>query len=187
MQVETLDIRNLTEAQATDIAKLLVRVWPKSAKTLAIRREQMLAMGCDYAGADVQAPRSFFVREHGEIIAHSAILPRTIGTAAGDLVIAGLTRVATGPEQRGRGLGNVVVQAAFEFIDNGTFPFSLFQTTVEVCPFYEKFGAIIIKNPIINSLEGEDHGSPFWDKVIMRYPSSGSWPEGEIDLRGPGY
>ena len=54
-------------------------------------------------------------------------------------------------------------------------------------PFYEKLGASTIDNPIINSLADDRHASPFWDRVIMRYPSTGTWPEGEIDLRGPGY
>ncbi len=187
MQVETLDSRTLTEDQATEIAKLLVRVWPKSAKTLADRRDQLLAMGRNYAGPKAQAPRSYIICENDEVIAHSAILPRTIGTTAGDLVIAGLTRVGTAPEQRGRGLGEIIVRAAFAAVDAGTFPFALFQTTGVVRPFYEKLGATMVENPIINSLEHDAHGSPFWDKEIMRYPSKGSWPKGEIDLRGPGY
>ncbi|NOY41922.1 MAG: GNAT family N-acetyltransferase [Planctomycetes bacterium] len=187
MQVETLDIRTLPNAQATEIAELLVSVWPKSVKTVAVRHEQLLALGDHYAGLEAQAPRSLFIRENGQIIAHAAVLPRTIGTAAGDMVIAGLTRVCTAPEQRGRGLGEIVVRAVFELVDDGTFPFSLFQTTLEVRPFYEKLGATIIENPIINSLEKDAHGSPFWDKEIMRYPGSGNWPGGEIDLRGPGY
>jgi len=187
MQVETLDARTLTPAQATDIAELLVRVWPNSTKKLADREEQMLAMGRDYTGPDTQAPKSFLLRENGKIIAHSAFLPRTIGTTTGDLVIAGLTRVCTDPNQRGRGLGDIVVKAVFDLVDDGTFPFSLFQTTLEVRPFYEKLGATIIENPIINSLEKQSHVSPFWDKEIMRYPGTGGWPDGVIDLRGPGY
>ena len=187
MQVESIDCRKLSQAQAKEIAELLVRVWPKSSKTLEIREQQMLSMGQGYQGPDTQAPRSFLIRDKGKLIAHSAFLPRTIGTSSGDMVIAGLTRVCTDPEQRGRGLGDIVVRAVFDLVDNGTFPFSLFQTTLEVRPFYERLGSIVIENPIINSLEKESQGSPFWDKEIMRYPASGQWPVGEIDLRGPGY
>ena len=40
---------------------------------------------------------------------------------------------------------------------------------------------------IVNSLGDDLHESPFWDRVIMRYPTDRDWPPGEIDLRGPGY
>lgn len=187
MQVETLDLRTLSRAQASEIAELLVRVWPESEKTFEIRRDQLLELGLGYRGPDSQFPRSFLIREEGRLIAHSAVLPRTTGTMAGELTIGGLTRVCTDPDQRGRGLGEIVVRAVFDLVDEGVFAFSLFQTTLDVKPFYEKFGAQTVENRIINS-RGEDAGaSPFWDKQIMRYPSGGDWPTGEIDLRGPGY
>ncbi len=187
MNVETLDARTLSKADALEIAKLLVRVWPRSKKTVTIRQHQMLELGRNYQGAEELAPRSFLIRQEGGVIAHAAVLPRSIGTSAGEMMIAGLTRVCTAPEQRGRGLGEVVVRAIFSLVDNEIFPYSLFQTTQEVRPFYEKLGACIIENPIVNSLGDDLHASPFWDKVIMRYPCGGSWPLGEIDLCGPGY
>jgi predicted N-acetyltransferase YhbS len=186
MKVETLDARNLSEADAQLIAELLVRVWPDS-KTVDVRRRQMIELGLNYTGPDAQAPRSFLIREAGKVIAHSAILPRTVGAAAGELVIAGLTRVCTDADQRGRGLGELVVRAVFDLVDQGFFMFSLLHTTLDVRPFYEKLGCCTVENPIINSLTPQEHESPFWDKEIMRYPATGDWPTGEIDLRGPGY
>ena len=187
MQVEMLDARTLSRADARAIAELLVRVWPKLNKSVEIRQQQMLDMGRDYHGSDDQAPRSFLLRENGRVIAHAAIITRTIGTTQGDLTIAGLARVCSDPDQRGRGLGALVVRPVFELVDNGTFPCSLFQTSPEVRPFYEKLGATAIDNPITNSLADDMHESLFWDRVIMRYPSGPGWPAGEIDLRGPGY
>jgi predicted N-acetyltransferase YhbS len=187
MQVETLDARHLTEADALAIAELLVRVWPDSHKTVEVRQQQMLDMGRDYQGPDQQAPRSFVIREQGRVIAHSAVIPRTIGTADGELTIAGLARVGTDPDQRGRGLGAVVVRPVFELVDQGAFTFSLFQTTDEVSNFYKKLGCATVDNPIVNSLAEDENHSPFWDKVILRYPDGPGWPEGKIDLRGPGY
>ncbi len=187
MQVETLDARSLSEADARGIAELLVRVWPKSPKTVEVRQRQMLEMGRDHQGSDLQAPRSFVVREEGRVIAHSAVIPRTIGTSQGEITIAGLTRVGTDPNERSRGLGALIVRPVFELVDQGAFSFSLFQTTAEVSPFYEKLRCAAIDNPIVNSLAEDEHHSPFWDKVIMRYPDGPGWPEGEIDLRGPGY
>lgn len=187
MQVESLDARTLSDADARAIAELLVRVWPKSPKTVEIRHQQMLEMGRNHSGAEERAPRSILVRERGRVIAHAAIIPRTITTSQGKLTIAGLTRVGTDPDLRGRGLGAMVVRPLFELVDQGAFAYCLFQTTPDVKPFYEKLGATIVDNPIVNSLAEDEHQSPFWDPVIMRYPSGPDWPEGEIDLVGPGY
>jgi predicted N-acetyltransferase YhbS len=187
MQVEMLDARTLSPADALAIAELLVRVWPKPEKTVEIRQQQMLEMGRDYQGGDTQAPRSFLLRESGRVIAHAAIITRTIGTSWGDLTIAGLARVCSDPDLRGRGLGALVVRPIFELVDRGVFPFSLYQTSEQVRPFYEELGATTVDNPIVNSLAEDKNVSPFWDSVIMRYPNGLAWPAGEIDLRGPGY
>jgi hypothetical protein len=88
---------------------------------------------------------------------------------------------------RGRGLGELVVRAAFALVDEGQFEFALFQTNRRTQPFYEKFGAAPVTNPVINSLAAEPTANPFWDEVVMRYPADGNWPAGTIDLRGPGY
>jgi len=187
MQVETLDLRKVSDADALEIAELLVRVWPKSEKTVAIRKSQLIELGQRFDQHKEPGPRSFLIRESGQLIAHAAVLPRSIGTAAGELEIAGLTRVCTCPEHRGRGLGEIIVRPVFDLVDSGIYQFSLFQTTQAVRSFYEKLGACVIENSIVNSQDPDQHESPFWDKVIMRYPSGGSWPAGEIDLRGPGY
>jgi len=187
MEVETLDLRTISDADALEIAELLVQVWPKSVKTVAIRQRQLMELGQKHDRHAEPAPLSFMIRESGLLIAHSAVLPRSIGTSAGDLEIAGLTRVCTAPQQRGRGLGQLIVRPVFDLVDSGVYQFSLFQTAQEVRPFYEKLGARVVENAIVNSLDTDHQESPFWDKVIMRYPGGGSWPEGEIDLRGPGY
>jgi hypothetical protein len=103
------------------------------------------------------------------------------------LTILALARVCTDPAVRGRKLGDAVVRATLRLVDNGAFPFSLFQTSEEVRPFYERLGAVVIDNRFINSLAEDSTADPFWAPVRMRYPSTGEWPTGEIDLRGPGW
>jgi hypothetical protein len=44
-----------------------------------------------------------------------------------------------------------------------------------------------VTNPIVDSLAADPSVNPFWDEVVMRYPAVKHWPEGEIDLRGPGF
>ncbi|MEM9660155.1 MAG: hypothetical protein AAF961_17460, partial [Planctomycetota bacterium] len=99
----------------------------------------------------------------------------------------GLARVCSHPEHRGCGLGELVVRAAFGVVDDGEFPWSLFQTTYPVQAFYNKLGAQLVKNPIVNSLGEDPQANPFWDEIIMRYPAKADWPKGVIDLLGPGY
>jgi len=187
MQIECFDANTLTETEARAIGELLATIWPNPEKPVEVRTRQMLEMVQGYQGAAAQAPRSFVIREQGRVIAHSAVIPRTIGTDAGEITIAGLLRVCTDPDQRSRGLGALVVRPVFELVDEGIFPFSLYQTSPQVKPFYEKLGACVVANKIVNSLGEDPQTSPFWDSVAMRYPSTGQWPSGEIDLRGPGY
>jgi hypothetical protein len=79
------------------------------------------------------------------------------------------------------------VRAIFDLVDHGPFEHSLFQTSHQVRPFYEKLGAGLVTNPIVDSLAADPSVNPFWDEVVMRYPAVKHWPEGEIDLRGPGF
>jgi predicted N-acetyltransferase YhbS len=187
MHIETLDRRNISEADARAIAELLVKVWPRPEKTVATRMADLLIHWKDYRGPEVEFPRSLVVRESHRLTAHAAALPRKIGTADGDFTVMGLAQVCSDPELRGRGLGEAVVRAAFDAVDHGPFAHSLFQTSFEVRPFYEKLGACLVTNRIVNSLGDDPAKNPFWDEVVMRYPAAKPWPEGDIDLRGPGY
>jgi predicted N-acetyltransferase YhbS len=186
-RVETWDARTLTAEQALNIGELLARIWPKPNVTAADRAAQQIAFGRGYAGHDAQAPRSYVVLDGGRVIAHALIFARTVRTLAGELTIAALARVCSDPDRRGQGLGEAVVRAAFAPVDGGDFAFSLFQTSHRVRPFYEKLGCVLVDNPITNSLGEAPKASPFWDEIVMRYPATGAWPSGTIDLRGPGY
>jgi predicted N-acetyltransferase YhbS len=187
MHVETLDRRQLREADALAISELIVSIWPKPGRTAETMAADMLNQWRAYSVAHRQHPRSFVVREDGRVIAHASFDPRNIGTSAGEMTVLALARVCTAPAARGRKLGQAVVQAAFELVDDGSFPFALFQTTDDVQSFYDKLGAVRIFNRFINSLAEDPTANPWWSPVIMRYPSGPGWPEGEIDLRGPGY
>jgi hypothetical protein len=187
MHIETMDRRNYDEAIARSIAALLCSVWPKPGRTVETRVEKMKADWAAYRGPEQQLPRSLFIRENGRVIAHSGVDVRTIGTSQGDLTVLALARVCTDPAERGRNLGAAVVGNTFALVDQGVFPWSLFQTTHKVRPFYEKLAACLVTNRIVNSLGDDPTKNPFWDEIVMRYSCGPGWPEGEIDLRGPGY
>jgi predicted N-acetyltransferase YhbS len=141
----------------------------------------------NHDGPEATFPRSVIIREGGRVIAHAAALPRTIGTSEGEMTVLALAQVCSDPELRGRKLGQAVVRAAFDLVDHGPYPHSLFQTSHHVRPFYEKLGACLVTNRIVNSLGDEPQKNPFWDEVVMRYPAAKHWPGGEIDLLGAGY
>jgi len=187
MPVEIWDARRFTPAQAQAIGALINQVWPKPNLTADDRTAQQLVIGRQYSGPDAQAPRTMVVVDAGRVVAHAAMLPRRISTQRGEMVVGGLARVCTDPAMRGRGLGELVVRAAFGLVDAGDFAFALFQTSRRVQPFYDMVGAVPVENRIVNSLGDDPDASPFWDEVVMRYPGTGDWPEGTIDLRGPGY
>jgi hypothetical protein len=187
MQIETIDLRTVSEADAQAAAALVCSIWPKPGRTVESLATEMLAQWKVYSGPESQHPRSFFIREGGRLIAHATAVPRTIGTTAGDMTILALARVCTDPAARGRHLGEAVARAALALVDNGTFPFALFQTNERVKPFYERLGAVQVPNRFINSTAADPAASAFWDPVIMRYPATAGWPAEEIDLRGRGW
>lgn len=185
MNIETLDRRKITEPDARAITELLVKVFPR--RPFEERLEQVLNQWRDFDGPEEQYPRSLIVREAGRVIAHAAAWGRTIGTSQGEITVLTLAQVCTDPAERGRKLGVAVVRAVFDIVDQGPFSFSLFQTSHQVRPFYEKLACCLVTNRIVSSLADDPTANPFWDEVAMRYPSGPGWPDGEIDLRGPGY
>jgi predicted GNAT family N-acyltransferase len=186
-KIETIDRRTINGADARAIAELVVKIWPKIGRTVDSFTADLLTQWKDYDGPENQHPRSFLIREGGRIVAHASIYPRTVSTANGELTVLALARVCTDPSVRGRKLGDAVVRKSFELVDIGGFPFSLFQTTPDVKAFYERLGAVAIHNTFVNSLADDPKANPFWAEVLMRYPATGNWPAGEIDLRGPGW
>lgn len=187
MQIETLDHRTMNEADAREIAELLIAIWPKPGRTVDTRTAEILTQWRNYSGPEAQHTRSFVVREGGHIVAHAQAEPRTVKTSAGDITVLALCRVCTNPEVRGKKLGQAVVTEAFKLVDSGAFRFALFQTRDVVRPFYEKLGATSANNRFFNSLAADPTVTPFWDTEIMRYPSTGDWPAGDIDTNGPGW
>jgi predicted GNAT family N-acyltransferase len=186
-KIETIDRRRINDADGRAISELVVSIWPKIGRTVETFTAEVLAQWKDYRGPEDQHPRSLLIREEGRLIAHASVYPRTVRTSKGEITVLALARVCTDPAVRGRGLGDAVVREAFRLVDCGTFPFSLFQTTYPVQPFYERLGAIVIDNTFVNSLAEDPKAYPFWADVVMRYPATGDWPKGEIDLRGPGW
>lgn len=185
---ETIELPGISDSQALVLGRLLASVWPKPDKGPPQRAAKLQAIGAAYQGPAEQQPLSHVVFEGEIAIAQSTTFARTVQTSDGDLTVLALAMVASAPDRRGEGLGALIVRAAFDRVDSGAFPCSLFQTSFAVRPFYERLGCQLVENPIRNSKnESDPNANPFWDDVVMRYPSDLAWPTGDIDLNGDGY
>ena len=158
-KVESIAIRSLSESDARSIGELLVRVWPKEHRPLDYRIDQLLQRKDLDSGKATQAPQSLVIRDGGRMVAHAAVMPRTVGTPTGELTLLALAHVCTDPDVRGKQLGKRIVQAVFSLVDDGTFPFSLFQTTNQVKPFYLRLGACLAENRFIDSTNPESRNA----------------------------
>ena len=119
-------------------------------------------------------------------MAHASLFAREVHTEFGSIRLGAQSSVCTHVDYRRRGFGAQVVRAAFDLVDNGTFPVALWMTTIPV--FYEKLEARIIHNNWINSQNTENPKADPWpDEQKMISPASYAWPTGQIDLNGSAY
>lgn len=175
--------KELKRAQVRGLLLLQDRVWPKPEE---IARPIEARIDSYYA----HTPGNYeilLIESGGELLAHAEIFPRTVRTSNGEMEVMALASVCTPPDRRGEGYGRRIVRKALEQVDNGRFSVSLFQTGVP--EFYAKLGAREVFNTFINSkgLDGVDH-APWWNPHRMIYPAHfAGWPDGGIDLLGPGY
>lgn len=134
----------------------------------------------------LRPPARYVVLDGDEPVANAAVIYRQIQTEAGPMQVVGLLDVASSPRQRGRGLGKRVVGAVLAEVDAGHGRFALFQTG-EARPFYEQLGCRAVTNRFVDSTAADPTAAPFTDSCVMVYPGQGEWPEGTVDLLGPGY
>jgi predicted N-acetyltransferase YhbS len=177
--VEIILSREITSEISAAIFELTTLVWPP-ATDAPVDVEAKLA--------EVQARNGahFILRDGEKVQAHALIFPRKIITTRGPLLVGALAAVCVHPAQRKRGYGADVVRAAFDYLPELGAEVSLYQTGVP--GFYEKLGARVIDNFIFDGTRTDGaKENPFWDVYAMIYPANFDWPEGEIDLNGPGY
>ncbi len=176
-------VRELTAAQLRALCALYDLVWPAAGETLVDCREAARE------GWEREERRLAALWHGAELCAVAMWFPRVVQTANGPLRVLALAGVCSDPEWRGRGFGARVVREAFGAIERGEYAVALFQTPVP--EFYAKLGARPVGNPFCNSrFKDGDLGTaerPWWDPHVMIYPVSYPWPDGTIDLLGPGY
>lgn len=185
--VEWIDGDTCTDGDLLVIARWSCRIWPRECKTpepMARKLRKELQAPAPVPGGRC---RLIVVRDGPEILAHAKVFGRRVRTEQAPMDVLGLAGVFSIPEVRGRGLGRIVVRAAFDLVDRGAFPHCLFQTSKSVRGFYESMGARKVSNRITDSFAEQPDVCPFWDEEVMRYSGRQEWPRGTIDLCGPGY
>jgi GNAT superfamily N-acetyltransferase len=128
------------------------------------------------------AHRWLIKNKAGEIIAHSALHERIIGTEHGDLLIGGVAEVCVAAPHRGLGLAKRLLQSMDEWPKARGMAFTLLFGDPKV---YLSSGYV----PIENELHTDDllsyHWNPFGGTAMVKSHSPSPWPAGIIDLRGP--
>ncbi|MFP4380641.1 MAG: GNAT family N-acetyltransferase [Candidatus Sumerlaeia bacterium] len=186
-EIKTIFFDRLTEEEALAISRLTAATWPKEGRTPEGNAKNFMQQKGKHNEPPLLRSRFFTIWEGDRVIANARIFPRIIRTPDGEVMAMALASVCAEKQLRGTGLGKQVVRAAFDLVDDGIFPLSIYQTTPDVRPFYEKLGAREIHNKIINSKAEDPTANPFWDPVAMIYPASYEMPDGTIDLLGEGF
>ncbi len=183
MSAECLEWQDLKAEDALQVGELTFVIWGPKDKPDA--RPSPAGNYTDYSGPANRRPRRYVVRDGGRIVSHASVFAREIDVAGRRYTAAALGGVCTYEQYRGKGYAAEVVRAIFQLVDRGDFELCLFQTGIP--PFYEKLGCRLISNRIINSLAKDPAKYPLWEENVMIYPRSLTWPDGTLDLLGPGY
>lgn len=178
--VSAYHLGKLNAEQAQRIAVLISAVWPDSGETVEVIARSFLTNTGNQPGK-----KFYVIWKDDQAIACAQTFPRRIRYEGGETEIMALAGVCVDGAHRGRGLGSLIVRAAFGDVDDGRYRVALFQTGVP--DFYRKLGATTVQNEFCDNTAANDGRSPWWDDYVMIYPEGAEWPNGRIDLNGAGY
>jgi predicted N-acetyltransferase YhbS len=181
--VEDVPFASITRDHLAGIHRLVDAVWP-TPRPFDDQVDERLADAHRADDATCSRRRAHVVRRDGRVLAVAVSFVRVIADARGrTLPVLALASVCADPADRGHGLGASVVRAAFARVP-GDAPVCFFQTAIP--DFYRRLGARVVGNEVINSVSA---AAPRWDPHLMIWPAQPgiAWPEGRLDLRGPGW
>lgn len=172
---------SLTRKQVMGVLELMAATWPPKEVNPKSVEEKV-----DDYYAKNDEKEVIIVMDGSKVIGYAAIFPREVNTPNGSLTVMALANVCVIADWQNKGLGKAIVKRAFEQLGQGKYWVSLFQTGVP--EFYEKLGGKRVHNVFVNRKQSVDPlKNPWSDDHVMTYPEGFPWPEGEIDLNGPGY
>jgi aminoglycoside 2'-N-acetyltransferase I len=119
------------------------------------------------------------VEEDGEILAHAAVVPRTLHTGGIDVPTGYVEVVATWPAHRRRGHATAVMREVNDHIDRS---FALGALSTGIPGFYERLGWMRWTGPTAVRVDGADRRTPDEDGGILVRLTPSSPP---LDLSQP--
>ena len=182
-EAKNLKVQCIAHAVVSDevlgeVVRLLHETWPE------IEYKQQRIFQTIKAMEDRQKYR-VCAWQNQRLVGHAAFLPRSIGTNRGRISMQ-LAAVCVTLEFRGQQVGRRVIEWVFDQVGQPKLDVALFQTGVP--GFYEKLGARCVSNRFVNSTNTEaPEANPWWDEHVMIFPDTYDWPDGTINLPGPGY
>jgi len=180
-EVQAIWAREAPAGFGISVYRLIRKVWPAAPDAPpidwdAIERDWTNRPGIEFVIRGVE----------DTILAHSCLFVREIFTATGPLRLGALAGVCVDPEYRGRGWGAEVVRAALNYLPELGVSACLFQT--DVPGFYQMLGCRRVSNIFFDGTRPDgSRDDPFWSAEKMVFPADCDWPEGEIDINGPGF
>ena len=182
MEIKIRDKKKLSEKEIRAIVELLCLIWPPKELPLNLEIEQLKYRAKPLIGFY----KTLLCMENGFLIGYTEVFERKIFAGNRKINNLALAGVCVHPEYRNQDIGKRLVTKAFEFVDNGRFECSVFQTGVPL--FYEKLNCRLINNRFVNGLdESNAKANPWWDEHVMIYPEAFEIGNDIIDLNGKGY
>jgi aminoglycoside 2'-N-acetyltransferase I len=159
MRVITRPSAELSEAEERELQTLCERAWIAKGSTFR-----------PVAWRAARGGRHFFIAEAGAVVAHAAVVDRTLEWDGRALRTGYVEAVATVPGRQGEGLGSAVMRAVTAFVDDRYELGALDTATPE---FYERLGWVRwpgrtgVRTPEGVRLTPEEDG-----KVLVRLPGT---------------
>jgi aminoglycoside 2'-N-acetyltransferase I len=104
------------------------------------------------------------LEDDGELIAHGAVVPRTLRCGGIDLPSGYVEAVATLPRRQGSGFGSAVMRALTAHVDE---TFALGALSTGVPAFYERLGWRLWAGPTSVLVDGDARATPEEDGAVM--------------------
>ncbi len=177
----TYPAADVSDADWLAIATLYAATWENDATDDFAAKVEYLKKHA----AETPAMQYVLTLEDDQLLAAGNSFAREITVGDVHYTALAMAGVAVAQPLRGNGLGKQVVGELLGRVDNGEYPFAIFQT--DVPGFYKKLNCRVLDNRIVNSLADDPGARPFWSSHAICYPAATPLPGGTIDLLGPGY
>jgi predicted N-acetyltransferase YhbS len=132
---------------------------------------------------------SVVMESGGELIGHTAVIERYIGTESGEYRIAGIGNVCIDPARRGQRLSDQILARTMDEAGKRHYDLCFLFCSRSLKSIYERVGWIVVDPPSIYRIKPDGQKEELFvgakDKTAMFYPlKTREFPAGPINLGG---